>query len=163
LDKYVRMAKRLGMIDATIISPSDIYIDPRAILKCKWGCDNPDTQKCDDRGLPYELRVQIVKSYQKILLIRSHDARKLYLTALKIERQAFLDGFRYAFTLNSCHFCLSCEVLKGGECTSPAKIRPCDQLFGIDTYKTVQKQGLPCEVLKDKTKQPNRYAYILID
>ncbi len=157
------MAKRLGMIDAEIISPSDICIDPRAILKCKWGCDNPDTQKCNARGLSYELRVQIVKSYKKILLIRSHDARKLYLAALEIERQAFLDGCRYAFALNSCHFCLSCEVLKGGECTSPEKIRPCDQLFGIDTYETAHKKGLPCEVLKDKTKQPNRYAYILID
>jgi predicted metal-binding protein len=157
------MAERLGMLNAKIISPSDIYFDARAILKCKWGCDDPDTKKCNDRGIPYELRIQIIKSYQKILLIHSHDARKLYHTALEIERQAFLEGNRYAFTLNSCNFCISCEVLKGNECVSLDKIRPCDQLFGIDTYKTVKKLGLPCEVLKDKNTQPNRYAYILID
>ena len=123
------MALRLGMVDAKIISSKDIYFDPRAILKCKWGCDDPDTEKCSDRGIPHETRIKIVESYKKILLVHSHNIQKLYSIALEIERQAFLDGHYFAFTICSCDFCKSCEVKQGNECPNPEKIRPCDQLF----------------------------------
>ena len=116
MDKYVTVAKTLGMVNVKIITPDDIVFDSRSILKCRWGCDDPDTEKCRDRGVPYEMRVQIVQSYQKILLIHSHDVRKLYSAALEIERQAFLDGHLFAFTLSPCHYCRSCAILKGKEC-----------------------------------------------
>ena len=115
MDKYIQMAKKLGMVDAKIITSDDICFDQRTILKCKWGCDDPNTQKCNDRGLSYETRIGIVKSYGKILVIHSHNARELYTAALEIERQAFLDGHYFAFVLNNCNFCESCEVMNGNE------------------------------------------------
>lgn len=162
LNKYIQMAKQLGMSDAKIISSKDIFFDPRAILKCRWGCDDYSSQKCDDRGLPYKMRLQIVRAYNHILLLHSNDGQKLYSVALKIERQVFLDGFYFAFTLCSCKLCTSCKVEEGIGCPTPEEIRPCDQLFGIDVYKTVRKQGLPCEVLQNKDEKQNRYAFILI-
>jgi len=39
MEKYVRLAKELNMINAKIISPKDIFFDVRAILKCRWGCE----------------------------------------------------------------------------------------------------------------------------
>ena len=43
------------------------------------------------------------------------------------------------------------------------KILPCDQLFGIDMYKTARQLGFPCHVLKNRDEQQNRYGLVLID
>ncbi len=163
LNEYVQLAKNLGMINAKIIRSDAIHFDSRTLLKCKWGCDDPDTVKCSDRDIPYEMRIQIVKSYQHILLLHSDDVHKLYSAGLKIERQAFLDGHRYAFLISPCYFCPSCEVANGNPCVAREKIRPCDSLFGIDVYKTVREQDLPCDILKDKNQPQNRYAFLLLE
>jgi len=36
MEKYIQLAKELGMVNAMIISPEDIFFDIRAILKCRW-------------------------------------------------------------------------------------------------------------------------------
>jgi predicted metal-binding protein len=51
----------------------------------------------------------------------------------------------------------------GNPCPTPEKVRPCDQAFGIDVFKTVRSLGLPCEVLKNKEDQQNRYGFVLLD
>ena len=56
-----------------------------------------------------------------------------------------------------------CSVQQGKPCSSPEKVRPCDQSLGIDVYKTVRNLGLPIEVLKDKNDTQNRYGFVLID
>ena len=51
-DKFVMLAKNKGMLDALIISPSDICFDIRTQLKCAWVCDRQFTPnaKCDKPG-----------------------------------------------------------------------------------------------------------------
>ena len=72
-DKYIKMAKSKGMLDAVIISPADICFDIRTQLKCAWGCDRDFTTnaRCDSRGTTYEERVQMVEQYRTILLLHS--------------------------------------------------------------------------------------------
>ena len=65
--------------------------------------------------------------------------------------------------MRSCNLCSECNALKGGDCTYPEKVRPCESLFGIDMYKTVRKLGLPCKVLQNKTDEQNRYGFMLIE
>lgn len=56
------------------------------------------------------------------------------------------------------------KVIENGEpCPFPDKVRPCDQTFGIDVYKTARNLGLPCEVLQNKNDIQNRYGFVLID
>ena len=43
------------------------------------------------------------------------------------------------------------------------KIRPCDQSFGIDVFKTVSNVGFPIKVLQNKGDVQNRYGFVLID
>jgi hypothetical protein len=43
------------------------------------------------------------------------------------------------------------------------KVRPCDQSFGIDVYKTARQLGLPCEALQSKGAIQNRYGFVLLD
>jgi predicted metal-binding protein len=167
MDKYIRMAKELGMADAVIISPGELCFDPRTMLKCLWGCMDhfpQDTRRCSMRGTSYEQRVEIVKKYQHILVVHSHDAAALGRATLELERAAFLDGCYFAFAVRSCNLCENCCFISGeGTCPSPDKIRPCDQAFGIDVYKTVRGLGLPCNVLHSKEDVPNRYGFVLID
>jgi len=163
--KYVDLAKQNGMTNALVISPSEIFFDIRANLKCAWGCERQAVAslKCDSRGTTYEQRVQMVNQYRAILLMHCHDARKLSETILELERIAFLDGYYFAFALRACNLCKECQVLKGKDCPRPDKIRPCDQMFGIDTYKTARALGLPCEVLQTRDAIQNRYGFLFIE
>jgi predicted metal-binding protein len=166
MEKYVERAKTLKMINAKLISSEDIYFDIRSILNCRWGCEDfvsKDNIRCHDRGTTYQERTNMIRSYQHVLLLHSHDAKQLSIAVLDIERAAFLDGYYFASSIRSCSLCEKCSVLDGGACPTPSKIRPCDQLFGIDVYKTARELGLPIDVLKYKDEIQNRYGFVLID
>ncbi|CAB1055887.1 hypothetical protein D1BOALGB6SA_621 [Olavius sp. associated proteobacterium Delta 1] len=105
----------------------------------------------------------MIKAYQSILLVHSHDAGKLSKAVLDIVRTAFLDGHYFSFAIRSCNLCKSCAVDQGKACPTPEKVRPCDQSFGIDVFKTVRSQGLPCGVLQNKEDVQNRYGFVLIE
>ena len=163
-DKYVQMAKDLKMIDAKIIGPDEIFIDIRAVLKCRWGCEDffNQTIKCGTRNTSFQERVEMIKSYQTILLLHSNDARLLSKAVLEIEKASFLDGHYFAFGVRYCKLCKVCAVDQGKPCPTPEKVRPCDESFGIDVYKTARNQGLPCDVLQNEKDVQNRYGFVLI-
>jgi predicted metal-binding protein len=165
MEKYIQLAKELGMVNAKIISPKDIFFDIRAILKCRWGCEDffNQTIRCHTRDTTYQERLEMIKRYNRILLVHSNDARKLSEAVLEIERAAFLDGYYFASAIRFCNLCKVCAVKEGRPCPTPEKVRPCDQSFGIDVYKTVRNVGLPCEVLQNKGGIQNRYGFVLID
>jgi len=164
-DKYIKMAKDFEMINAGIISADDIIFDIRAILKCRWGCEDFFNQsiKCSTRNTSYAERTAMVKAYKNILLVHSNDARALSNAVLDIERAAFLDGYYFSFAIRYCKLCKSCAVDQGNACPTPEKVRPCDESFGIDVVKTVRNQGLPCDVLQSKEDIQNRYGFVLIE
>lgn len=166
MDKYIKMAKELGMVDAVLATPDDICFDTRTMLKCLWGCQEHfphDTERCGMRGTTFPERVEMVRRYRHILVVHSHDAQALGRATLELERAAFLDGYYMSFAVRSCNLCESCSVTQGKPCPTPEKIRPCDQAFGIDVYKTVRGLGLPLNVLKTKDDVPDRYGFVLID
>ena len=165
MDKYIQMAKELGMLNAVLISPPDIFFDIRAVLKCRWGCEDFSLQsvKCQVRDTNFHERVEMVSRYNNILLLHSHSARELSVAVLEVERRAFLDGHYFAFGIRYCMLCKECAVQLGKPCPTPNKIRPCDQVFGIDVYQTARHQGLPCQVLQDKNDIQNRYGFVLIN
>ena len=165
MEKYIRLAKELGMADARIISSQNICFDIRAILKCRWGCEDffHQTIRCHTRDTSYEERVEMIKRYNHILLACSNDARALSQAVLEIERAAFLDGYYFSFGIRTCNLCKACAVKEDKPCPTPDKVRPCDQSFGIDVYRTVRNLGLPCNVLQNKGDIQNRYGFVLID
>lgn len=163
--KYVHLAKDLKMVNARIISPPDIFFDVRSILKCRWGCEDffRDNIRCDTRNTTMQERVEMVKRYEHILLVHSHDSIELSAAVLEIEKTAFLDGYYFAFAIRTCNLCEICPVKKGNPCPTPEKVRPCEVSFGIDVYKTARNLGLPCEVLQSKDDIQNRYGFVLLD
>jgi len=165
VEKYVRLASRLEMPDAVLISPEQIFFDERAVLKCRWGCENftQENIRCGSRGIALQEAIEMIRKYENILLIHSHNAKSLSKAVLEIERAAFLDGHYFAFALRACNLCDVCKATQGKPCLTPNKIRPCEQAFGVDVYKTVRGLGLPCEVLQNKTDMQNRYGFVLIN
>jgi len=165
MEKYIQLAKELGMVEAITISPKDICFDVRAILKCRWGCEDffHQTIRCHTRDTTYQERVEMIKRYSQILLLRSNDERALSKAVLEIERAAFLDGYYFSFAIRTCNLCKVCALKENKPCPTPDKVRPCDQSFGIDVYKTVRNLGLPCNVLQNKEDVQNRYGFVLID
>ena len=163
--KYVDLAKSFNMVNVKLISPEDIFFDIRAILKCRWGCEDfsEDNIKCQMRNTTYQERIEMINNYKAILFIHSNDARELSEAVLEIERAAFLDGYYFAFAIRTCNLCEVCAVQQGKPCPTPDKVRPCDQGFGIDMYKTARHLGLPCEVLQNKDDTQNRYGFVLLD
>ena len=165
MEKYIQLARELGMVNAKIISPKDIFFDIRAILKCRWGCEDffQESIRCQNRDTTFQERVEMINRYDHIVLVHSHDARALSAAVLEIERVAFLDGHYFEFAIRTCNLCKVCAIEEGNPCPTPDKVRPCDQSFGIDVYKTVRNLGLPCEVLQSKEEIQNRYGIVLID
>ena len=163
--KYTDLAKSLQTLNAKIISPQDIIFDIRALLKCRWGCEDffQNSIRCGARNTSYQERVEMVKGYDHILLVHSHNARELSIAVLEIEKTAFLDGYYFAFAIRTCNLCKVCAVQQGNSCPTPEKVRPCDQSFGIDVYKTARNLGLPCKVLQNEHDIQNRYGLVLLD
>ena len=165
MEKYIHLVKKLKMVNAMVISPKEIFFDIRAILKCRWGCEDffQNNIRCHTRDTTYQERVEMVRRYNDILLVHSHDPRELSDVVLEIERRAFLDGYYFAFAIRTCNLCKVCVIQQGKPCPTPDKVRPCDQSFGIDVYKTARNLGLPCEVLQSKKDIQNRYGFVLLD
>jgi predicted metal-binding protein len=166
MEKYRDMALEMGAVNARLITPEDLFFDKRVILKCRWGCDFngvAESPKCGRRGIGYEDGVEMIRAYRNILLVHNHDAHRLTKILLAVERRAFLDGLYLAFTLRACYFCKECSTTEERGCIAPAKVRPCDQAFGLDVYKTATTLGLPCYPLQSKDEQQNRYGFALLD
>ena len=165
LEKYIDLAEELQMTNARLISPDEIFFDIRAILKCRWGCDDffQNSIRCHERNTTYEQRQAMIRRYSHILLVHAHNDVKLSHALLALERAAFLDGHYFAFAVRTCHLCTHCAVQEGETCPTPEKVRPCDQSFGIDVFKTVRHLGLPCEVLQGRDDLQNRYGFVLIE
>jgi predicted metal-binding protein len=166
IEKYVQLAKDLGMVNnALAITPEEVFFDIRALLKCRWGCEyaSGESIKCGSRETSFAERVDMVRAYGHIILVHSHDEKALSAAVLEIERKVFLDGYYFAFAIRACHLCETCTAQQGGPCPTPEKVRPCDESFGIDVYKTARNLGLPCEVLQSKEDVQNRYSFVLID
>lgn len=165
MEKYIELARELGMVQAVLASPEQIFFDRRAVLKCRWGCTSVFGQslRCDDRGTTFEQRREMVEAYEHVLVVHAHESRKLSFALLQIEKAAFFDGYRFAFAIRTCHLCQVCEAKQGKACPFPHRVRPCDQGFGIDVFGTVRNLGLPCEVLRGGDSVENRYGFVLLD
>lgn len=165
MQRYIELAKELGMSGAVLLKPDQVFMDPRAILKCRWGCEDfaKRTLKCSTRDTSFAERREMLDSYQNILLVHGHDAHEMSKALLEIERRAFLDGNQFAFALRYCKLCPKCALDQGKDCVHPEKMRPCDQSFGIDVFRTAREAGLPIQVLQHKDDRQNRYGFVLLN
>jgi len=135
---------------------------PRLPLNGAFGTQEEKKVSEFDKYVQMAKDPKMIKAYQIILLVHSHDARELSQAVLEIEKASFLDGHYFSFAVRYCKLCKICSIDQGKPCPTPEKVRPCDQSFGIDVYKTARNQELPCDVLQKEKDVQNRYGFVLI-
>jgi len=163
---YLDLALNMGADHAVLFQVKDIKFDPRTILKCMFGCNDwGKGNTCPSRSgslKPWEYK-KIFRQYSWGIIIHSTDKVQSQKISFAIERQAFLDGYYFAFSLSDCALCKECAGFKGKGCVNPKQARPAFHSVGIDVYKTVRKFGLPLETLKNEDEPQNWYSAVFIE
>jgi len=163
--KYIKQAKKLGAIDAKLISAGSIITAPWVRIKCRFGCDGyGQCLTCPPYSPTPEETEKVIKCYKNAILIHGDDHTDVSRIAVKLERQAFLDGYHKAFAMGSgpCRLCNDCN-LKGKECRHAYEARPAMEACGIDVFKTARNNGFPIEVVKNQNCEQNYYGVVLME
>jgi predicted metal-binding protein len=163
---FVDLGLKLGADHTVTFGIEDIAFDDRTILKCMFGC--ADWQKalmCPSRPgslKPWEYR-KVLKNYSWGIIIHSKSKKLSQEISFAIEREAFLQGYYFAFSLSDCALCGECAGHAGKECIYPKKARPAFHSVGIDVFKTVHRFGLPLKVLQSEDEEQNWYSAVFIE
>jgi predicted metal-binding protein len=162
---YAARALELGAVDAVPFAIDDIAFDHRTILKCMYGCSDwgkgPTCPSRPGSPMPWEYE-PVLRRYAWGVIIHAHDKKLSYEVSYAIEREAFLDGYYFAFSLSDCAGCAECVGLAGQPCANPKKARPAFHSVGIDVFATARRFGLPIETLKDEAEQQNWYSAVFV-
>ncbi len=159
-------ALELGAADAVIFRIEQIVFDERTILKCMFGCsDWGKGHTCPSAPgslKPWEYR-QIFEKYSWGCIIHSTSKKVSHDVSFAIEREAFLAGHYFAFSLSDCAICGECAGFKGRACVDPRRARPAFHSVGIDVFATVHQFGLPLVTLKDESETENWYSAVFVE
>ncbi|MHC4728024.1 MAG: DUF2284 domain-containing protein [Planctomycetota bacterium] len=160
-----------NVVDARIISPTDVETAAWVRLKCKFGCDGyGQTLVCPPyTPTPQQMR-EVLDSYKRAVLIHFEKTKvkstedEIKTTVVELERDYFLRGAWKVFGLGagSCSLCKECN-LKEQLCRHTEQTRPAMEACGIDVFSTVKKVGFPIEVVRTRGQCPNYYGLILVD
>lgn len=157
--------QRSGVLDARIISPSEVETAAWVRLKCQFGCG------CYGQCLvcppftpsPEQMR-KVLDAYCRAILIHFDRETDIKAAVADLERSIFLCGAWKAFGLGAgpCYFCKDCPV-EEKQCRHPERARPSMEACGIDVFSTVKKLGFPIDVIRTTRQCPNYYGLILVE
>jgi predicted metal-binding protein len=163
---FTDMAIKSGAEHSVVFKIEDIVFDPRSILKCMFGCREwGKGHTCPSRPgslRPWEYQ-KIFERYNWGILIHAASQKVSQEISFAIEKEAFVKGYYFAFSLSDCTICDECAGYRSEECRNPKKARPALQGVGIDVFKTVHKFGLSLKTLKDEQEQQNWYSAVFIE
>lgn len=165
-EKYLNLAKEMGAKNSVRFNIEDIVFDPRVVLKCMFGCsDYGRAHTC-----PYQKSPLSMEEYHKIfkhfswgIIIGCSDKKQSQEISYAVEKQAFLDGYHFSFSLSDCCLCKTCAKVHDKCCHVPTKARPAFHAVGIDVFKTVKKFDLPLFVLESPDDEENWYSAVFIE
>lgn len=163
---FANMAIKLGADNAVVFKIDDIVFDPRTILKCMFGCaDWGKGYTCPSRPgslTPWEYR-KVFEKFSWGIIIHSRSKKVSQEVSYAIEKEAFLQGYYFAFSLSDCALCEECAGHRSEKCVNPKKARPALQSVGIDVFKTVHQFDLPLKTLKEQDEEQNWYSAVFFD
>ena len=162
---FIKQAKKMGVKEAKVISPKQVFTAEWVYWKCKFGCGGyGERLTCPPYSpKPKETR-EILNEYKTALLFHSpSEYEGLKDIIVELEKEAFLFGYYKAFSMGSgpCHLCDECNLEEA--CLHPRNARPSMEACGIDVFKTARTAGYPIEVIKDHSCPQNYYALLLLE
>ena len=164
-EHFINQAKKMGVKEAKIISPKQIFTSEWVYWKCKFGCGGyGERLTCPPNSpKPKETR-DILDGYKTAILLHTPSEYEcLKDMVVELEHEAFLSGYYKAFSMGSgpCHLCDECDT--ESLCNHPREARPSMEACGIDVFKTARTAGYPIEVVKNHTCPQNYYALLLLE
>jgi len=158
-------ALELGADDALIFRMDQIVFDSRTLLKCMYGCEDwgkghtcpsaPGSLK------PWEYE-RILKGYDWGCIVHSTSKKISQDISFTLEREAFLAGHYFAFSMSDCAICQEWAGFKGKPCVDPGRARPAFHSVGIDVFATVKQFDLPLSTLKSEDEVQNWYSAVFV-
>lgn len=160
----VKLALKMGALEAKIIKAEDIVVADWVRLKCQYGCGAyGKTLTCPPYSPTPQQTRQILSGYSTAILMQVPDESTATQNMVaNLERSAFLKGHYRAFgvALGPCQRCEKCSLQ---HCTYPRLARPSMEACGIDVYATARKNGFTIEVRKSKDEKPTYFAMLLVE
>ena len=167
LKRYVKLALELGASDAMVIQTSQISVDERVRMKCRFPLcsEYGSCMNCPpNSGSIAEMREQVAMYSSAILMKLDvapervagaaargdtgvEDLKKLCEIISRVESAAFYDGYYFAagFSSASCHFVwcrgLECQALAGKGCRQRARAYASMESVGIDVFRLAATVG----------------------
>ncbi len=170
LEKYARMARAGGALEARIIPAANVVAAEWVRLKCQYGCSGYGKRVCCPPLSPTpETTRRMLGEYRHALLYtlartddRAGQRQRQFLLAA-LEREAFLDGFYKAFGMSAgpCRLCAKCDP--AGRCQHPDVVRPAMEACGIDVYATCRNSGVELNVVTRRDAPAKYVNLVLID
>ncbi|GJQ22743.1 MAG: DUF2284 domain-containing protein [Planctomycetia bacterium] len=160
----IEKAKELGCAQAAVIHPNTIITGRWVQLKCKYGCEEYGKKlTCPPHSPSYEEMKEILREYNRALLLHGHMSWQMRYITAEIEKLAFALGFYKAFGLGAgpCKLCENCDTTHS--CIRTMEARPSMEACGIDVYQTARNHNFKIETLKDKNEEANIYGLILLE
>lgn len=160
--KYITRAKKLGALEAKIISPKTIVAAEWVRMKCQFGCSGyGQSLTCPPYSPKPEETRRMLSSYKYAILVHGSAYTNIHALIPELEQEIFLDGYFKAFGMGAgpCQLCAKCAKF----CRHPEKTRPSMEGCGIDVYSTARANGYPIKVLKDGDRKGNYYGIVLIE
>jgi len=172
LDVYCNEARRLGAVDALVISPSRVFTAAWVRLRCQFGCSEyGQCLTCPPYSPTPDVTRKVLDEYRSAILLHGNEASEsLRKVACALELRIFLDGYykAFAFPCGPCWTCKECVAGKfnrgkAAACRHPDLARPSMEAAGIDVFATARAAGLPIEVVRSEGCPQNYYALVLVE
>jgi predicted metal-binding protein len=178
-EKISPLCQRHRIQGIQLIKTSQIMVAQWVRLKCRYGCDQYNTNWCcPPATVTVKEAREILKEYKRALLLggetdnphfyqnNSKKRRRqiqFWKGTVAIERELFLLGFHKAFglTSESCALCKKCVYPEN--CLFPKEKRPSVESFSIDIFQTLNRLGKEAKVAQKIEDHYNHYSIILLE
>ena len=178
-EKISPLCQRHRIQGIQLIKTSQIMVAQWVRLKCRYGCDNYNTNWCcPPATVTVKEAKEILREYKSALLLCgeadhphfytniSKKRRKqveFWKSTIAIERELFLLGYHKAFglTSESCALCKKCAYPEN--CLFPKEKRPSVESFSIDIFQTLQRIGKETKIAQKIEDHYNHYSIILLE
>ncbi len=170
MDKLRELALKQGANNATIIDPSTIQPRVWVRMKCQFGCPAYGTNyTCPPHVPPLKDVKEFLSEYTCGLLIEFvglatlHDQKRVLKVLLRLEKEAFFEGYYKAFGIAAgpCHLCKVCKAKDGKPCYDMGR-RPSLESLGIDVYELVNSSGYTLSPVHKKNDEYKSYGVLLL-
>ncbi len=160
----VQYAKSKGAADVKLMSARDIVLDPRSLLKCRFGCGRWGKYwTCQPNvGISIDEFRESLKKYKTAIVLQCVEPKIAQEITLVVEKKAMLEyGATFAFGMALCVQCEECAF--PGPCRFPHLARPSMDGLGIDIAKTVESLGFKVEFDAQGNLLPAWFTMVLLD